>query len=103
MSVGLPRSIQSDQGTNFMSGLFQLVMYQLSIKQFKSSAYHPELQGALERFHQTLKYMLWTYCVDKERQWDEGVHLVLFAARESVQEAGSVPLNLYLDEQFVVH
>ena len=26
--VGLPRSIQSDQGTNFMSGLFQQVMHQ---------------------------------------------------------------------------
>ena len=35
--VGLPRSIQSDQGSNFMSGL----MYQLSITQVKSSAYHP--------------------------------------------------------------
>ena len=38
-----------------MAGLFQQVMYQLGIHQFKSSAYHPESQGALERFHQTLK------------------------------------------------
>ena len=30
-------------------------MYELGIKQYKSSAYHPESQGALERFHQTLK------------------------------------------------
>ena len=52
--VGLPRSLQSDQGSNFMSGLMQTVMYQLSIKQYKSAAYHPEYQGALERFHQTL-------------------------------------------------
>ena len=56
--VGLPRSVQSNQGTNFMSGLFQQVMYQLGIKQVKSSAYHPESQGALKRFHQTLKDML---------------------------------------------
>ena len=41
-----------------MAGLFQQVMYQLRIHQIKSSAYHPELQGALERFHQTLKTML---------------------------------------------
>ena len=27
--VGLPRSIQSDQGSNFMSGMFQQVMHQL--------------------------------------------------------------------------
>ena len=38
-----------------MAGLFQQVMYQLGIHQFKSSAYHPESQGAPERFHQMLK------------------------------------------------
>ena len=51
---GLQKSIQSDQGSNFMSGLFQVMDELLGIKQFKSSAYHPESQGALERFHQTL-------------------------------------------------
>ena len=40
--VGLPKSIQSDQGSNFMSGLFQQVVHQLGIQQIKSSAYHPE-------------------------------------------------------------
>ena len=40
--VGLPKSIQSDQGSNFMSGIFQQVMYELDIKQLTSSAYHPE-------------------------------------------------------------
>ena len=53
--VGFPRSVQFNQGSNFMSGLFQQVMYQLGITQVKSSAYHPESQGALERFHQTPK------------------------------------------------
>ena len=93
--IGLLRSIQSDQGTNFMSGLFQQVMYQLGIKQIKSSAYHPESQGALEIFHQTLKNMLCMYCVDEERQWDEGVHLVLFTACKSIQESlGLSPFEL---------
>ena len=82
--VGLPRSIQSDQGTNFMSGIFQQVMHELGIKQYKSSAYHPESQGALERFHQTLKNMIRSYCFDTEKDWDKGVHLLLFAVRESV-------------------
>ena len=54
--VGLPKSVQSDQGSNFMSGIFQQVMHELGIKQYRSSAYHPESQGALERFHQTKKY-----------------------------------------------
>ena len=92
---GLPKSIQSDQGSNFMSGIFQQVMYELKIKQFSSSAYHPESQGALERFHQTLKTTIKTYCFDTEKCWDKGIHLLLFAAREAVQESlGFSPFEL---------
>ena len=61
----------------------------------KSSAYHPESQGPLERFHQTLKNMLRTYCVDTEKEWDDGVHLLLFAAQEALQESlGFSPFEL---------
>ena len=76
--VGLPKSIQSDQGSNFTSGLFQEIMYQLGIEQYTLSAYHPESQGALERFHQTLKNMIRTHCLEYEKDWDEGVHLFCY-------------------------
>ena len=93
--VGLPKSIQSDQGSNFMSGLFQQVMDELGIKQYRSSAYHTESQGALERFHQTLKNMIRSYCFDTNRDWDECVYFLLFAVRESVQESlGYSPFEL---------
>jgi len=52
-----------------------------------SSAFHPQSQGALERWHQTLKTMMKIYCFETEKDWDEGIHLLLFAARESVQES----------------
>ena len=54
----LPKEVQSDQGSNFMSGLFQEVMHQFGIRQLNSSAYHRQSQGALERYHQTMKTML---------------------------------------------
>ncbi|KAJ8038132.1 hypothetical protein HOLleu_19119 [Holothuria leucospilota] len=92
---GLPKEIQSDQGSNFMSTVFQQMLYELGIDQIKSSAYHPESQGALERFHQTLKNMLKTYCHGIERDWDEGIPFVMFAARESIQESlGFSPFEL---------
>ena len=78
--VGLPKSVQSDQGSNFMSGIFQQVMHELGIKQYRSSAYHPESQGVLERFHQTLKNMIRSYCFDTEKDWDEGIHLFTFCS-----------------------
>ena len=93
--VGLPKSVQSDQGSIFMSGVFQQVMHELGIKQYRSSAYHPESQGALERFHQTLKNIIRSYCFDTEKDWDEGIHLLFFAVRESVQESfGFSPFKL---------
>ena len=36
---GLPEEVQSDQGSNFMSGIFQQVMHDLGVRQIKSSAY----------------------------------------------------------------
>ena len=93
--VGLPKSVQSDQGSNFMSGIFQQVMHELGMKQYRSSAYHTESQSAFKRFHQTLKNMIRSYCFDTEKDWDEGIHLLLFAVRESVQESlGFSPFEL---------
>ena len=93
--VGLPKEVQSDQGSNFTSHLFKNEMKELGIKHIKSSAYHPQSQGALERFHGTLKNMLRAYGEQNDKDWDEGLHYLLFAARDSVQESlGYTPFEL---------
>lgn len=86
-TFGLPKIIQTDQGTNFMSKLFTQTFSSLGIQHRVSSPYHPESQGVLERFHQTLKCMLKKYCWDTGNEWDEGVPFVLFAIREIPQES----------------
>ena len=49
----------------------------------------------MERFHQTLKTMLRAYCYEQVKDWDEGIPLLLFAIRESVQESlGFSPFEL---------
>ena len=85
--MGLPVSLKSDQGSNFMSTLIQQVMHELGVKQFKSSAYHSESQGAIERFHQTLKNMIRACCFEYHTEWDQGIHMLLFAVREAVQDS----------------
>lgn len=45
---GIPKVIQTDQGTNFSSHLFAQVLKQLRVRHNKAMAYHPESQGALE-------------------------------------------------------
>lgn len=53
--LGLPKVLQTDQGTNFMSKLFARVMKTLNITCKVSSPYHPESQGELEWFYQLVK------------------------------------------------
>lgn len=84
---GVPRVIQSDQGSNFSSHLFAQILKQLRIKHNQASAYHAQSQGALERFHQTLKSMLRAFCVQMNGDWEEGLPWLLLAAREVVQES----------------
>ena len=103
-TYGFPRVIQTDQGTNFQSRLFKQVLKTLNVKHSVSSPYHPESQGALERWHQTLKSMLRKYSIETGKSWDEGITFVLFAARDAVQESlGFSPADLVFATLSAVH
>ena len=84
---GIPKVIQSDQGSNFTSHMFAQILKQLKVKHNKSTAFHAQSQGALERFHQTLKSLLRAYCTELSADWEEGLPWLLLAAREVVQES----------------
>ena len=60
-SVALPTVINSDRGTEFMSGEFQAVLSEHSVQHAPSSVYHPQSQGQVERFNQTFKRLLYAY------------------------------------------
>lgn len=94
-TFGLSKIVRTDQGSNFLSGIFEQVMMTLSVKHCISSAYHPESQGPLERWHQTFKVVLRKYCLETGKQWNEGVPFTLFAVREIGQETlGFSPADL---------
>ncbi|XP_039548082.1 uncharacterized protein LOC120493504 isoform X2 [Pimephales promelas] len=86
-TFGLPKTVQTDQGSNFVSRIFRASLKALGVSHVVSSAYHPESQGALERWHQTLKSALRKYCTETGNEWDDGVPLVLFAVREARQDS----------------
>ena len=60
-SEALPSVVNSDRGTEFMSGEFQAVLSEHGVQHAPSSAYHPQSQGQVERFNQTLKRLLYAY------------------------------------------
>ena len=66
--VGVPREILTDQGTNFMSKLLAELYNLLHIHPIRTSPYHPQTDGLVERFNGTLKSMLRkTACARGER------------------------------------
>lgn len=55
---GCPEKLTSDQGRQFESNLFKQLMVILGIYRIRSSPYHPQSNGKLERWHRTLKSAL---------------------------------------------
>ncbi|XP_076047320.1 uncharacterized protein LOC143028843 [Oratosquilla oratoria] len=84
---GIPKIVQSDRGTNFVSNIFRQVMSLLGIKQYIASAYHAQSQGALERFHGTFKTMLAKYGHETGNEWDVGLPFLLYAIRCAKQSS----------------
>lgn len=65
----IPKVVQSDQGSNFSSHMFGQVLKLLCVTQNQSTTYLAQSQGALERFHQTLKSLLHAYCTQLDVDW----------------------------------
>ncbi|XP_068240074.1 uncharacterized protein [Palaemon carinicauda] len=92
---GLPKTIQSDRGTNFLSKLLLQQFKNFGIEHKPSTPYHPESQGIVERFHQTLKAMIRKMCNEKVGLWEEYLPYLLFAVRSIPNESTNfAPFNL---------
>ncbi len=68
--------------TNLTGALMTEVYSYLRIKPIRTSPYHPETDGMLERFHSTLKAMMRKVQHQFGNQWDLTLPSVLFAYRE---------------------
>ena len=55
---GVPSHLVTDQGRQFTSSLWRELMVLLGTKHSMTTAYHPQSNGAIERFHRTLKERL---------------------------------------------
>ena len=55
---GLPKTILTDQGSVFMSKLTRQMCETFEVNRVRTSPYHPQSDGALERWHACLKGMM---------------------------------------------
>ena len=76
---GVPLYVLTDRGTNFQSDLFRSMIKRYGCYQLRTTSYHPESNGKIERMHRTLKNIL--KCEGKPNDWLENLNNALFALR----------------------
>jgi hypothetical protein len=79
--LGIPEEILTDQGSNFMSTLMSELFEMLKVNHIRTSPYHPQTDGMVERFNGTIKAML-RKCCGNLKEWDKMIPYLLFAYRE---------------------
>ena len=90
---GGPKYLHTDQGWNFEAGLIKEMCSLLDIKKTRTSPYHPQSDGMIERFNRTILNMLSTSADNNQRTWDLQLLMLMLAYRTSVLETtGATPL-----------
>ena len=88
---GTPLELHSDQGRNFESMLIKEVCELLYIKKTRTTPYHPQSDGMVERHNRTLATQLSMFVNENHSDWDEHIPMVLMAYRTAVHESTGSP------------
>ena len=87
--MGLPQVLHSDQGDNFESAILKQTLQAYGITKSRTTAYHPQGDGMVERFNRSLLQLLRSY-TQKEADWEFHLPLALFAYRTAIHSSTGV-------------
>ena len=68
-TFGSPASFLSNQGVNFMSSIIDEMCKLLGMKKLWTMPYHPQMNGLMDRSHQTIMQMIGKLEEDKKADW----------------------------------
>lgn len=80
---GCPTEIVTDRGRQFESALFQQLSKSIGFDHRRTTAYHPQSNGLVERFHRQLKTAITCHA---DSRWTESLPLVLLGIRSAFKE-----------------
>jgi hypothetical protein len=76
---GVPKTIISDHGAQFIARFWEQLQHSLGTKLIRSSAYHPQTDGQIERINQILEDMLRACVIQYDKNWDKCLSLAEFS------------------------
>lgn len=83
---GVPAKITTDQGRQFESCLFNKLAQRLGCEKIRTTAYHPQANGLVERWHRSLKTALTARCASTT--WASQIPIVLLGLRTALNKRG---------------
>ena len=87
--------IITDQGPNFEANLLKELCKFLKIEKLRTTAYHPQCNGEVERQNRTLKSILAKYVNSNHTDWDLYLNSTLFANNTAVHSStGKSPYEI---------
>lgn len=86
---GVPLYLITDRGRQFESELFELLSKIIGFHRLRTTSYHPQTNGLIERFHRTLKQSL----MARGRNWLNELPIVMLGLRSIPNENGISPFT----------
>jgi hypothetical protein len=84
---GIPKTISSDRGSIVVAHFWEQLHECLGTHLIRSSAYHPQTDGQIERVNQIIEDMLCACVLTEGRKWDKHLPLAEFSYNNSYQES----------------
>ncbi len=92
--TSVPERVLSDQGSQFCGRVMKQLCEWLGIERVKTSLYHPETNGAVERMHSTMKGILGK-CISDGSDWVDQLNFVMYVLRQMPHaDSGYSPFDL---------
>ena len=76
---GFPKRLMSDQGKEFCNDILKEMCYYLNIKKIRTTPYHPQSYGHVERVHQVLRRMIGKLDNKRRKKWPDHLGTITHA------------------------
>ena len=86
---GVPLHVITDRGAQFESEMFKELSAVVGFHRLRTTAYHPQSNGMIERAHRTIK----TALKARKENWLQALPIVLLGIRNTPNENGFSPFN----------
>ena len=100
LKFGAPDCLHTDQGANFCSDLVLEVCKLFGMEKTRTSPFHPQGNGMVERHNRVIADVISKYCADNPNSWDTMVPYLNFVYNTTVHRTtGHTPFSLVFGQE----